>query len=191
MEGLAKVGETLTAKVTPSGATVKYQWMRSDSENEGYAPIEGAIQKTYKLTETDVGKWIKVKATGTGDYKGTVESVPFGPIAEELVPEVSGSIERDPGNTGGDLQYNIENDTVTFTSGEIKWYPEDQALGRAAGNRVGVQINAPADFDTSGVKVTIGENEYDWNEIEDGDGYFWWYPLVTADKKEYTASVVL
>jgi hypothetical protein len=120
-------------------------------------------------------------------YQAKINVVSLTPAEE---PVVSGSIERDPGNTGGELEVTIEDDTVTFTSGEIKWYPEDQALGKAAGNRVGVQINAPADFDTSGVKVTIGENEYDWNEIEDGDGYFWWYPLVTADKKEYTATVV-
>jgi uncharacterized protein YuzE len=164
----------------------------SDSEDKDgtYTNISGATEKTYKLVAADVGKYIKVKATGTGDYKGTVESVPFGPIAEELVPEVSGSIERDPGNTGGDLQYNIENDTVTFTSGEIKWYPEDKDLGRAAGNRVGVQINAPADFDTTGVTVKIGEQTYNWDEIEDGDGYFWWYPLVTEAGQQFTATVV-
>jgi hypothetical protein len=111
-------------------------------------------------------------------------------VTQDEAPEVSGSIERDPGNTGGDLQYNIENDTVTFTSGEIKWYPEDKDLGRAAGNRVGVQINAPADFDTTGVTVKIGEQTYNWDEIEDGDGYFWWYPLVTEAGQQFTATVV-
>ena len=69
-------------------------------------------------------------------------------------------IECDPGNTGGDLPYNIENDTVTFTSGEIKWYPEDKDLGRAAGNRVGVQINAPQISILLGVNVPIGEQTY-------------------------------
>jgi hypothetical protein len=106
------------------------------------------------------------------------------------VPVVSGTIGRDPANTGGDLEYIILGDTVTFTGGEIKWYPEDPVLGRAAGNRVGVQINAPAGFDTSGVTVTIGENTYNWKDIEDGPGYFWWYPLVTAPGQEFTATVV-
>jgi lipoprotein-anchoring transpeptidase ErfK/SrfK len=82
VEGVAKVGETLTAKVTPDKATVNYQWMRSDSENEGYAPIEGATEKTYELVAADVGKYIKVRATGTGDYRGTVESEPMGPVVE-------------------------------------------------------------------------------------------------------------
>ena len=105
------------------------------------------------------------------------------------VPVVSGTIGRDPANTGGDLEYIILGDTVTFTGGEIKWYPEDPVLGRAAGNRVGVQINAPAGFDTSGVTVTIGENTYNWEDIKDGDNYFWWYPLVTVAGQEFTAKV--
>jgi predicted RNA-binding protein Jag len=91
VEGVAKVGETLTATITPSGATASYQWMRSDSEDKDgtYTNISGATEKTYKLVAADVGKYIKVKATGTGDYKGTVESKPVGPVVAvtgELVP---------------------------------------------------------------------------------------------------------
>ena len=90
MEGVAKVGETLTATITPSGATASYQWMRSDSEDKDgtYTNISGATEKTYKLVAADVGKYIKVKATGTGNYKGTVESEPVGPVEEE--PEGAG-----------------------------------------------------------------------------------------------------
>ncbi|MFY9188403.1 MAG: S-layer homology domain-containing protein, partial [bacterium] len=49
--GVAKVGETLTATITPSGATASYQWMRSDSEDKDgtYTNISGATEKTYKL----------------------------------------------------------------------------------------------------------------------------------------------
>jgi len=80
VKGVAKVGETLTAEITPSGATVNYQWLRSDSEGGTYTNIIGATTKTYKLDPGDFGKWIKVKATGTGNYKGTVESKPVGPV---------------------------------------------------------------------------------------------------------------
>jgi type IV secretory pathway TrbF-like protein len=95
VEGVAKVGETLTATITPSGATASYQWMRSDSEDKDgtYTNISGATEKTYKLVAADVGKYIKVKATGTGDYKGTVESEPVGPVEEEpdtTAPEFKG-----------------------------------------------------------------------------------------------------
>lgn len=80
--GVANVGETLTAEVTPSGAKVNYQWMSSGSKDGTYTNIKGATNKTYTLTEADAGKWIKVKATGTGNYKGTVESKPVGPVKE-------------------------------------------------------------------------------------------------------------
>ncbi|HHV70989.1 MAG TPA: hypothetical protein GXX38_00070, partial [Clostridia bacterium] len=114
---------------------------------------------TVKWDGTDAtADTFTIKIAGTA----TLESAP--------VPVVSGSIARDPANTGGeDLTVNIDGNTVTFIDGQIKWYPEDEALGRAAGNRVGVQINAPADFDTSEVKVTIGETTYEWDIIEDGD----------------------
>ena len=82
VEGDAVVGATLTAKVTPDKATVNYEWMRSESENEGYAPINDATDSTYELVAADVGKYIKVRATGTGDYRGTVESEPMGPVVE-------------------------------------------------------------------------------------------------------------
>jgi hypothetical protein len=29
-----------------------------------------------------------------------------------------------------------------------------------------------------------------WDEIKDGDGYFWWYPLVTQAGQQFTATVV-
>jgi hypothetical protein len=188
----------------PEGATVTFKAVDSNGvehtfTNEGYwgpaggfnLPAEYSATTEWKLVFGAAGQYTITFSLIDADTEEVIAGITDSATVEVgAAPEVKGSIERDPANTGGELEVTIEDDTVTFTSGEIKWYPEDQALGRAAGNRVGVQINAPADFDTSGVKVTIGENEYDWNEIEDGDGYFWWYPLVTADKKEYTATVV-
>ena len=83
--GEVVVGETLTAKVTPEKATVKYQWKRADAEDGEYIPIDGATEKTYKLVAADVGKYIKVKATGTGNYKGT-ESKVVGPVEAAIEP---------------------------------------------------------------------------------------------------------
>jgi SAM-dependent methyltransferase len=79
VEGDAKVGETLIAKVTPEKATVYYQWMRSDTEDGTYVAIDGATSKTYILTEADAGKYLKVEVKGTGNYTGTKTKV-VGPI---------------------------------------------------------------------------------------------------------------
>jgi len=78
--GDAVVGATLTAEVTPSGATVNFQWQRADAEDGEYTDIHGATGKTYKLVAADAGKYIRVKAAGTGGYTGTAESRPVGPV---------------------------------------------------------------------------------------------------------------
>ena len=80
VEGVVKVGEELTATPTPSGATVSYQWQIADAEDSTYTNITGATSSIYKLVSADLGKYIKVRATGTGYYKGTVESKPVGPV---------------------------------------------------------------------------------------------------------------
>jgi len=94
-----------------------------------------------------------------------------------------GTIERDPGDTGDvvggtPLVVNVAGDTVTF-SGEIAWYPADEALGRTAGNRVGVEINAPEGFLTPTTTFTVFGNTYNWNDVNDGDNFVWIYPKVT------------
>lgn len=76
ISGKTVVDEVLTATVTPSGATVKYQWQRADAKEGIYADITDATVQTYILTGADAGKWIRVKATGTGNYTGTVISLP-------------------------------------------------------------------------------------------------------------------
>jgi hypothetical protein len=69
--GTLQVGSTLTAGVvTPSGATVSYQWYRSSSATTGYSQIAGATGSSYTLTTADAGKYLKVKATGYGSYSG-------------------------------------------------------------------------------------------------------------------------
>ena len=62
ISGTAKVGKTLTAKVTawkPTKVTMTYQWLR-----DGKA-ISKATKSTYKLTNADAGKKLSVKVTGT------------------------------------------------------------------------------------------------------------------------------
>ncbi len=81
ISGDTVIGETLIATVTPSGATVTYQWQSATEEDGTYTDITDATKNKYELTEGDKGKWIKVKVTGTGIYTGTVTSNPVGPVA--------------------------------------------------------------------------------------------------------------
>lgn len=83
ISGTAQVGETLTAAVEPAGATASYQWMSATDQDGDYAEITSATNSTYDLTASEEGKYIKVQATGTGEYGGTVESAATGPVAAD------------------------------------------------------------------------------------------------------------
>ena len=74
ISGTAQVGQTLTANVTPSGATVSYEWQKADTAGGAYTAIGGATAKTYVLQEAELNKFIKCKVTGTGNYTGTQTS---------------------------------------------------------------------------------------------------------------------
>ena len=61
LSGTQRVGYTLTANPgtwSPAPTTMTYQWYRSG------AAISGATAKTYKLTSTDKGTYVKVRVTG-------------------------------------------------------------------------------------------------------------------------------
>lgn len=87
ISGSTQIGETLTAgSVTPSGATVTWQWQRCDTSNGTFADISGATTDTYTVVAGDTGYYIRVTVTGTGSYYGTVTSAPTGPVTESTTP---------------------------------------------------------------------------------------------------------
>lgn len=67
----------------PAGATASYQWMSATEQDGDYAEITSATNSTYDLTASEEGKYIKVQATGTGEYGGTVKSAATGPVAAD------------------------------------------------------------------------------------------------------------
>ncbi|OGV55338.1 MAG: hypothetical protein A2X45_15720 [Lentisphaerae bacterium GWF2_50_93] len=72
--GTPAAGQILTAgALTPAGATATYQWMMS-ADDITYTDIVGARAKTYKPLPVHAGKYIKVEATGTLAFSGTVTS---------------------------------------------------------------------------------------------------------------------
>lgn len=80
VSGQAQEGETLSASVSPAGATVSYQWMQSKDEPEGYENIEGATAETFVLTSQQVGKTVVCECSGTGKYSGTKTSAATQPV---------------------------------------------------------------------------------------------------------------
>jgi hypothetical protein len=98
--GTVKVGNTLTAVPgTLSGATVKsYQWQSASTASGTYADISNATAKTYVLTATDVGKFLKVtvvwQKSGSGDtpkQSAATAAVASGTFAAAIVPTITGT----------------------------------------------------------------------------------------------------
>jgi hypothetical protein len=74
--GTPQVGVELSAgAVSPVEATVNYQWKISTSENGAYTNIPGATFPKYTPVDGDQGNYIKVTATGTGSFTGSVTSL--------------------------------------------------------------------------------------------------------------------
>lgn len=80
ISGSALINQPLSAgAVLPSGASVTYRWLRASSENGSYTPI-GAASGSYTSAAADIDCYLKVEATGSGSYTGTVTSAAFGPV---------------------------------------------------------------------------------------------------------------
>jgi hypothetical protein len=77
ISGTPQVGVELTAgALTPAGATAtaSYQWQISATVGGTYTNITAATTNKYTPVAGDVTKFIKVVATGTGNYSGSVPS---------------------------------------------------------------------------------------------------------------------
>lgn len=75
ISGVMSTGNTLSAgAINPAGATVSYQWQKADTENGTYNNISGATSTGYTLTASDAGKYLRVVATGYGNYSGVAVS---------------------------------------------------------------------------------------------------------------------
>lgn len=84
--GTAEADSILTAGATnpvEASPTATYQWQRADDSNftVSLTDIPGATNTTYTLVTADVGKYIRVKVTGTSHFPGTVYSAGLGTIA--------------------------------------------------------------------------------------------------------------
>jgi len=155
--GTAQVGvELIAGALTPSGATATYQWRICATVDGTYEDIGGATSTTYTLVADDVTKFIKVVATGTGNYSGTVTSVATAAVAngEQAAPTgLAGVAPTTYGGTDGKItgttiamEYKLSTDTI--------WTPTTatEITGLAAGTyhvryaaKVGFNAGTPVD----------------------------------------------
>ena len=113
VEGVPVVGATLKAvDLKPTNANVEYQWLIADEADGEFKPIDGATDSTYTPVKNDEGKYIKVKITGKGNYRGTVISeVAVGPVVVAEAGELVAAT--------GYSSYNNWKDAINNESGSI------------------------------------------------------------------------
>lgn len=113
--------------MSPAEATVTYKWMQSSTKTkaDGYLPIEGATEKTYVLTNSEVGKYVLCEVTGTGKYSGTVRSEPTSAVKAKPIPVTSVSISG-TAKVGETLTAAVEPGGATVT---YEWSSADSADG--------------------------------------------------------------
>ena len=79
LSGTTAEDQALTATVTDpdglTGVTISYQWQRTSTPGtaSSWADISGATSSSYTLTQSDVGKYMRVSVSYT-DSQGGVES---------------------------------------------------------------------------------------------------------------------
>jgi hypothetical protein len=93
---------TLTAELTPSGATAGYQWQESP-DGANYTAISGATSNTYVLTPDDAGMYIEVVATGTGNYAGVVTSQATIPLTDVSIGQDGDTLTAELRPSGADV----------------------------------------------------------------------------------------
>jgi len=81
MTGDLGSGDVMTAgALTPTAATVTYQWQICATAGGVYDDIVGETNATYTIVAGVVDKFLRVKAVGSGNYTGTVYSAIEGPV---------------------------------------------------------------------------------------------------------------
>lgn len=204
VEGVVKVGEELTATPTPSGATVSYQWQIADAEDSTYTNITGATSSIYKLVSADLGKYIKVRATGTGYYKGTVESKPVGPVvaatlsmadpSEDVIGTVgwtrfAGTVEVAEGveNINAYYIFEVKGDLATGTVPQYYHYETEEWLNFADLGEGKYRFGPEGGFPLTADLPLKGQTEFQ-AKFEDENTVTTY--LVNAETKEIISNVI-
>jgi hypothetical protein len=148
VSGTTRTGSTLTATSgTWSGApTFVYQWQRAATSTGTYSNIGSAVNNTYVLTDSDIGKYIKVSVVATNgagsasalsDATSVVVDLP-----DSVVPTVTNPVSTTTGFTFSISNYSSSYTyAVTTTKGTVARSTEDVTVtGLSAGESATVTI---------------------------------------------------
>ena len=150
------VGQKLSVKLTPDGATASYFWFRSDSAQVGTG-------STYVVQESDVGYSLACRVIGTGKYTGLVDTDYSNKVTSVPAPgdtKLSGVLTIPAAKVGETIKADADLNT---TSVSITWFVDGAAVKSgesfAVPDQVGSKIKAVATaLDGSGYQGSVTSN---------------------------------
>ena len=128
ISGTKRTGETLTASPgTWSGAPTSYayQWKRASTSGGTYTNISSATNSTYVLTDSDIGKFIKVSvvatnANGSSTAELSAATTAISDLPDSATPSTSSTTSTSDGYTFTISNYsNLYNYSVSASSGSV------------------------------------------------------------------------
>ena len=183
IDGTARVGSTLTAQVSglPENTAVIYQWQVGYSADGPFIDIENATAESYKLTDGEKGKYVRVAVTPVSDsgYAGTLSAV-----TEQAVTSASGTktytvTTEDAANGEVKSSHSRTNrgTTVTLTAIPVEGYELDTlTVTDSNGEKIKLvdkgngkyAFTMPASRVT--VKAVFAETVPSWENCDGGEG---------------------
>jgi hypothetical protein len=151
--GTARTGETLTSSrgswtSSPSASTTyAYQWKRASTVGGTYSNITSATDRTYDVTEADIGDYIKVSViatNGIGSSSAVLSAATsvVVDLTDSVVPTVTASVATTGGFTFSISNYSANYTYVlTTTKGSVSRLVDDVTVtGLTAGESATVTI---------------------------------------------------
>ena len=126
VSGSAVVGDVLTAHISPAGATAGYQWQYS-TDGTQWNDISGATASNYTIHPDQLGRYLRVTATGTGEHSGSVvSSAPTAVVVsasynENAVKQLTKDARTTIGNLSGGAQNSYELPAGVTVSSKSDW----------------------------------------------------------------------
>lgn len=116
--GTARTGATLTATTgswTSAPTSYTYQWKRANTAGGSYTDIASGVNSTYVLTDSDIGKYIKVAVIAINTAASSTAALS---VATSVVVDLADSIvptATTPVSTATGFTFTISNYSTSYT----------------------------------------------------------------------------
>ena len=158
ISGSARAGSTLTANTGNlfGTGTIGYQWQQGNTATGTFTNISDATAPTYTPVTADVGKFLRVTVTRTGNI-GSITSNAAGPV--EAAPS-----QTDPVNGTITVNDGIENVTVSFANaGSLTLNKNGSLIVTVSGSYQAYRwyVNTVLLSDETAASITLNGEDYD------------------------------